>query len=76
MKRIASITVSTIVLLCAVAFTAAAQEKGDFAIGLRNATCTRTENGAKCGGFAANRYRIPILGQPRLNYGGDERRKR
>ena len=35
MKRIAPTTVPTIVLLRTVASTAAVQEKGDFAIGLR-----------------------------------------
>lgn len=49
MKRFASITVSTIVLLCATAFTAVAQEKGDFAIGLRNSLYAHTGHGAKYG---------------------------
>ena len=58
MKKFASITVSTIVLLCAVAFTAAAQEKGDFAIGLRNALYTHTGHGAKYGVGIYFRYNI------------------
>lgn len=58
MKRFASITVSTIVLLCAAVFTAAAQEKGDFAIGLRNSLYTHTGRGAKYGAEIYFRYNI------------------
>lgn len=58
MKRIASIAVSTIVLLCAVASPAAAQEKGNFAIGLRNSLYTHTGHGAKYGVGIYFRYNI------------------
>ncbi len=58
MKKLASITVSTIVLLCATVFTAAAQEKGDFAIGLRNSLYTHTGTGAKYGVGIYLRYNI------------------
>ncbi len=56
MKRLLSIAMLLITLLCATTDKVAAQEKGDWGIGLRNSLYTHTGHGAKYGVGVFARY--------------------
>ena len=56
MKRLLSIAMLLITLLCATTDRVAAQEKGDWGVGLRNSLYTHTGHGAKYGVGVFARY--------------------
>ena len=58
MKRLLSIAMLLITLLCATTDKVAAQEKGDWGVGLRNSLYTHTGHGAKYGVGVFARYNI------------------